>query len=143
MQTVIFPRLAFWGVMPDLILVSVIAFTVLNEEAPSTLFSAVSAFLQDLLSTGIYINTMIKVLVGAIVSRVKEEFAREEYSLIAGLVALLTPVLMLLEWAFYHFFFGIRYAPLSMFFKIAVTTIYNLVLVPLVLPVVARISNGD
>ena len=59
LQTVFFPRLGFFGVSPDLILVSVIALAVLAERTPATLFAAAAAFIQDLLLAGCFFHNTV------------------------------------------------------------------------------------
>ncbi|MBI5078638.1 hypothetical protein HZB08_01265, partial [Candidatus Saganbacteria bacterium] len=97
LQMVLLPRFSFRGAAPDLILVSAIAFAVLNERMPATFFSTAAAFIQDMLSAGIYFNTAAKVIVSNVVSGVKEEFVGDEYYQTAGLTVVLTPLVLLGE----------------------------------------------
>ena len=143
LQTVIFPRLSFMGVYPDLILVSVIAFAVLAERNAATLFSGSLAFLQDVFSAGIYLNTIVKVIVSNAVCSLKEEFMGNEYSLTAGLVAALTPLIILTQAGILFFFFEKDLNWPYLVFSLAATTLYNLLMVPLLFPVVKRIASGD
>ena len=144
MQTVFFPRLGFFGVSPDLILVSVIALAVLAERTPATLFAAAAAFIQDLLLAGFFLNTIIKPVIGNIVSSVKEEFMGDDYSLTAGMVALFTPLFILFEAAFFYFFFQKQSDALALVFRLAAETGYNLILVPPIFYVLKGvIPRGD
>jgi len=143
LQTVIFPRLSFMGAYPDLILVSVIAFAVLAERNTATLFSGYLAFLQDVFSAGIYVNTIFKVIVSNVVCSLKEEFIGNEYSLTAGLVAALTPLILLTQAGIMFFFFEKDLSWSYLVFSLAATTIYNLLMVPLLFPVVKRMIGGD
>jgi len=143
LQTVIFPRLSFMGVYPDLILVSVIAFAVLAERNSATLFSGSLAFLQDISSAGIYLNTIVKVIVSNVVCSLKEEFMGNEYSLTAGLVAALTPLILITQAGILYFFFEKNLSWSYLIFSMAATTVYNLLMVPLLFPVVKRMVSGD
>jgi len=146
LQTVVFPRLNFMGVIPDLFLVSVVAFAVLAERTPATnhdgswpvtLFSAFSAFLQDVLSTGIYFNTILKVVIGNVVCSIKERFIGDEYFLAAGMVLIFSPLYLFLTDGVIHFHF------LYFVFRVVATTIYNLLMVLLLFPIVKVIARGD
>ena len=55
LQSVVFARLHFFGVSPDLILVSIICFAVLEKRERAIVFAAGTSFLQDILSFGIYL----------------------------------------------------------------------------------------
>ncbi|MDD5594106.1 MAG: rod shape-determining protein MreD [Candidatus Margulisbacteria bacterium] len=142
-QTVIFPRLNFFGVIPDLVLVSAVAFAVVAERTPSNIFSAVISLIQDILSTGIYINTLVKVIAANAINSVKEGFAGDEYALTAGMVALLTPIQLLAEGAILYFFWERQFSPAYFIFKLLAATIYNLMLVPLIFPLIKEINRAD
>jgi rod shape-determining protein MreD len=143
LQTVVFARLNFLGVMPDLVLVSVVAFAVLGERAPANLFAAGLSFIQDLLSAGIYLNTIVKLVVNNIIGGVKENYSGDEYSLTAGLVALFTPVQLIIEGLIIYFFFAGRFSPAYFIFKLFCATLYNLMLVPLIFPVVKELNRAE
>lgn len=143
LQTVVFARLNFLGVMPDLVLVSVIAFAVLGDRTPSNLFSASSSLIQDLLATGPYVNTIINLVVSNIVNSVKEGYSGDEYSLMLGLVALFTPLQLMSEGALAYFFFGRQFGLLYFIFKLFVGTLYNLVLAPILFPVIKELNRAD
>ena len=143
LQTVVFARLNFLGVMPDLVLVSVIAFAVLDDRLPSNIFSSFISLVQDLLSTGIYVNTIINLVVSNIVNSVKEGYSGDDYSLMLGLVALFTPLHLMIEGALAYFFFGRQFSLLYFIFKLFVGTIYNLVLAPILFPVIKELNRVD
>jgi rod shape-determining protein MreD len=142
LQTVVFARLNFLGVMPDLVLVSVIAFAVLGERTPANFFAAGLALLQDLLSAGIYLNTIIKLVVNNIIGGVKENYSGDEYSLTVSLVALFTPVQLIIEAAIIYFFLAGRFSPVYLLFRLFCATIYNLMLVPLIFPLVKELNRA-
>jgi len=141
LQTVIFSRLNFMGVSPDLALVSVIIFAVLEERSPSTLFAAAISFVQDCLSVGPYLNTAFKTVISNVISSVRERFVGDEYSFAAGMVAIFTPAYILAEVFFLYFVFQKEIGLLHLVIKIAVGTIYNLLLVPLLFPAVKAVVH--
>ena len=143
LQTVIFPRFSFYGVMPDLVLVSVIAFAVFNERTPATVFSGAAGFLQDILSAGPYLNTVIKVLVCSVVGMAKERFMGDEYPMLAALVAIFTPLIVLAQWLMLYFLFGKHLDCSRLFFFILAGTLYNILMVPILVPAVRWVSRGD
>lgn len=143
LQTVVFARLNFLGVVPDLILVSVIAFAVTAEHLPANIFSGAIAFLQDLLAGGFYLNTIIKVVAANVVSAVKAGFVGDDYALAAGLTALFTPIHLVIEGAVYYFFLAKQFSFFFFIFKVFVATIYNLLLAALVFPVVREINRDE
>jgi rod shape-determining protein MreD len=142
-QTVVFARLNFLGVMPDLILVSVVAFAVLADRTPSNIFSAVISGLQDIFSTGIYVNTIIKLAINNIINSVKEGYVGDEYSLTISLVALFTPVQLMIEGMIAYCFFGRQFSLFYFIFKMFVGTIYNLMLVPILFPLVKELNRVE
>jgi len=143
LQTVVFPRLSVFGAAPDLVLVSVIVFSVLKESSLSAAFAGISGFLQDILSAGIYLNTIIKVAVSALISRIKEEFLGDEYSLALTLVAALTPLQFILEAAVIYFFMGRQFSPFYFFLRMIVTTLYNLILTWPIYWIMKGIARGE
>ncbi len=143
LQTVVLSRLSFMGAAPDLVLVSVVAFAVLEERTPATLFSAAQGFLQDLFTSGIYLNVIIKTVVSNVIASVKEGFMGDEYGFTAGMVAVFTPVCILLEALVISMIFQKQYDPVFIVFKMAAATIYNLVLVPAVFPAVKWAAHAD
>lgn len=143
LQTVIFSRLSYLGVVPDLVLVSVIAFAIREERRPATFFSAAAGFLQDIFSAGIYLNTIIKVLVSNAVSTVKEEFLGDEYSLMASMVAFFTPLVLVVEAAVFYFLFKTDLNIFQLLFRMVAATICNLLLVPILFPIVKGISREE
>jgi rod shape-determining protein MreD len=141
LQTVVFARLNFWGAVPDLVLVSVIIFAILDKNQKSTLFAAGSSFLQDILGYGIYINTITKVLVSSLTSIIKESFIGDEYSLAALLVAVFTPLTLTVEGLILYLFFDTQFEAYAFVITVLITTVYNLIMVPVFLPVIRKLSR--
>ena len=140
LQTVVFARLNFFGVTPDLILVSVIIFSVFSNSRNAILFAAASGFLQDILATGLYLNTLVKVLAATVVSIFRESFLGNEHSLAAGMVILLTPATLLFEALVYYYFLGLELNAMFLFMNIFVGTVYNLLLLAILFPIVKVLS---
>jgi rod shape-determining protein MreD len=130
LQTVIFSRLNFFGVTPDIILLSVIILSVLEKRANALALAGIFGFFQDLLSFGIYLNALIKLVIALLVTNISEEYLGDNYQLALGMVALFTPVALLLEWGITGFLFHAHYNMLSQLFHLIGVTIYNLVLFP-------------
>jgi rod shape-determining protein MreD len=142
LQTVVFARLNLFGAAPDLILVSVIIFAILAESRSAVIYAAAVGFLQDILSHGIYINMIIKIPVAFLVSNLKEGFAGEEFTFALSAVAVLTPLTLLAEGAFCCFFSGRQVDILGLAMLILLSTLYNLALVPLLLPLARRAARA-
>ena len=138
LQTALFSRFRFFGAAPDLVLVAVIIAAVLDQGMTAVLFAAAAGLCQDVLSIGPYLNLLTKTLAAGAITLLRRSFLGDECSLIAGLVAALTPLLMLLELA------GVPAAgrvaePLPLAGRIALSTLYSLLLVPLLLPAARRV----
>jgi rod shape-determining protein MreD len=143
LQTVIFPRLNFFGAVPDLVLVSVIAGALAGEALPSNIFAAVLALCQDLLSAGPYLNTIIKIIANNIAGRLHDGFVGDDYALAAGLVALFTPLQAIVEGLIVCFFFGRQFSPGYLAWRLVADTIYNLLLLPLIFPLVKALNDAE
>ena len=143
LQTVIFPRLNFFGALPDLVLVSVIAGAIAGEALPSNVFAAALALSQDLLAAGPYLNTIIKIIVNNIAGRLHDGFVGDDYALAAGLVALFTPLQAIVEGLIVYFFFGRQFSPAYFVFRLAAETVYNLLLLPLIFPLVKALNDAE
>jgi rod shape-determining protein MreD len=142
-QTVIFPRLNLFGAVPDLVLISVVVFAILEERNRATLFSASLGLVQDLLSVGMFLNTATKVLISIIAGNSREEFAGDPSALAAGLVAIFTPAALLAEALILYLFAHNHFAPGSVFLRIVLTTIYNLILLPIVFPLLQMAASDE
>jgi rod shape-determining protein MreD len=140
-QTVVFPRLNILGASPDLILVSVILFSILNQRDKSIVFAAGTGILQDILSFGAYINIISKVFVAFIVGMLKESFMGDELQFGLLLVLVFTPLSLFVEMGFFSFF-NLREISLnSLYLDIVLITIYNLVMVPVLFPFIKLLSH--
>lgn len=132
LQTAIFSRLSFLGSMPDLILVSVIAFAVIEEQVPAAGFAALAGILQDVLSAGIYLNLLVKVLASNLVSFVKQKFIGDEMFLAGMMVAACTGLILVLQYLTYYFVFGRQFSFWAFIFRLLFETAANLLLTPIV-----------
>ena len=134
LQTIILPSFKYFGIVADLVLVSVIIFAVLEEDLKVLLIvAAVAGFMQDLCSFGIYFNLLSKVIVALFVYEIRERYFGDEYSLVALLVFLVTPFLILIQ--------GLLFLATLEWFKVVVATVYNLLMVPILWPVLRRICH--
>ncbi|OGB87574.1 rod shape-determining protein MreD [candidate division WOR-1 bacterium RIFCSPLOWO2_02_FULL_46_20] len=141
LQTVVLARFNLFGFAPDLILVSVIIFAVLGGRNRATLFAAGSGFIQDILCFGVYLNVLTKVVAAAVVAIVKESFLGNEYALILSLVAVLTPGTLIVEGMLYLFVLGRNVYLPHFFLTIIVTTILNLIVVPILLSFMRQLAR--
>ena len=139
LQTVVFARLGFLGVRPDLILVSVIIYAVINDARSAAMFAALTGLCQDILSFGLYLNMITKVIVSILVSTFKDSFLGDVYSQVATLVAIFTPTLLLVEAVLLYFMTNRQLDPQHLLLQIGLGTIYNLLLVPIFLPLARRL----
>ncbi|MFA6549613.1 MAG: rod shape-determining protein MreD [Candidatus Margulisiibacteriota bacterium] len=140
LQTVAAARLNFFGVFPDLILVSVIILAVLEEEIPAVVLATLFGLAQDLLACGIYINTILKTLLCLIINIIKERFSGDENTLIFSLVAIVSPVLIIINGAM-QLAGGARLDLFYFIFTLLVGTLYNLLLIPLLLPLIREVQK--
>jgi len=136
LQTVVLARINLFGYVPDLVLVSVVAFAILNQPVPSIFFAAFGGLMQDLLGVALYLNTASKVTFSALTETLKESFGGGEQMQALVLVALFTPFSVLINaWADFYFYsssIGLAY----IFLSVILTTLYNLAMVPLIYPIV-------
>ena len=142
LQTVVFARLSVFGVSPDLILVSVVGFAVLDQKQRSTVIAAGAGFIQDILSFGVYLHTITRVVISSLISAVKESFAGSEYFLAAVFVALFTPLALVVEGGFHAFFGGRHIDLIPLLSSILIATLYNLLMVPFLFPIIKRLTHG-
>jgi rod shape-determining protein MreD len=140
LQTVAAARLNFLGVLPDLILVSVIIFAVLEEETPAVVLAALFGFAQDLLACGIYVNTLLKTLLCLVISIIKERFSGEATSLIYGLTAAVSPLFIIIS-GMLQLAGGARLDLFYFIFTLLAGTLYNLLLLPFLLPIVREVRK--
>ena len=138
LQTVIVPSFNFFGVLPDLVLVSAITFSVLQEKSSALFFSAGLGFLQDLLTANWYWNTIVKTFASGVIVNIKEDIFGSEFSFAVWMVIIITPLMILTEWLGLVFVFHRSYSLYFLVFKIIFTTLYNL----LVLPVIFRVMKA-
>jgi hypothetical protein len=142
LQTVILPHFAFWGVIPDVILVAVIIFAVLDDKGRSPLFAAGAALGQDFLARGGYWQVLVCVLVSALISVFRDRFLGEDQPLAVWLVAMISPLYALVEAAVIILLLGGAIAPGYFILKITAGTIYNLLFVPLLFSPLKRMTDA-
>ena len=130
-QTVLLPFVTFFGAMPDLFLVAVVIYSVMAEKGTSTFFAAGAGFLQDLFSSGLYVNTLAKVLISALVGGIGDEVVGDGRSFSASMVAIITPLYLIIEGVIIYLT-GHHFSVFYYLLEILLTTLYNLAFVPVV-----------
>ena len=141
LQSSVFSRLCLFGVGPDLVLVAVVIFAVLNQDEKSTLFAAGTAFLQDLLSYGIYLNLVLKVAYTALINAMKKNFMGSEFFLAAVLLALFTFVTFILTGIIYPLLSGKPIDYPAWLLTVLIAMLYNLVFLPILFPILKKLSH--
>ncbi len=141
LQSVVFARLNFWGTTPDLILVSVVIFALLQDLRKTIPIAFGAAVLQDTLAFGTFINTFSKVVVSLMVNFLKEYFLSNAYFLAVGFVAFFTPISLLLEGWILSFFFGKEIIIFHLLKTIFLSTLYNLIMIPVLYPIIEKLCH--
>lgn len=139
LQTVVFARFNLFGVSPDLVLVSIVIMAVLDKWQRALTFAAIGAFLQDVFSYGIYINLILKVLMCAVISGLKENLWGGQTSMVVLLVAAGTPLILLAEGLILIIFYGRPFLFSHLLLNIILGTAYNLALIPVLLPIMRNL----
>ncbi|MBI5399146.1 rod shape-determining protein MreD [Candidatus Saganbacteria bacterium] len=142
-QTVLLPQLIFFGVIPDVFLISIIVFTVIDHGVEPIFFAFLAGFFQDLSAVGPYFYTMSRTLVAGGAAMVRQSFLGDEQALILALVAFLTPLLLVGQIILFGIGGEISRSPVAFSFKIIAATIYNLFLAPLILFLLRRMLNEE
>ena len=140
LQTVAGARLNFLGVFPDLILVSVIIFSVLEAETPAVVIAALFGFAQDLLARGIYANMLLKTLLCLAINIIKERFSGNENTLIFSLTAIVSPLFIIIS-GISQLVGGARLDLFYFIFTLLAGTLYNLLLALLLLPLIRKVRK--
>jgi len=140
LQTVAAARLNFLGVFPDLILVSVIIFSVLEAETPAVVIAALFGFAQDLLARGIYANMLLKTLLCLAINIIKERFSGNENTLIFSLTAIVSPLFIIIS-GISQLVGGARLDLFYFIFTLLAGTLYNLLLALLLLPLIRKVRK--
>jgi rod shape-determining protein MreD len=131
--------LNFFGIVPNLLLVLVIILTVLEEEPiTSLLLAALAGLAQDALASGPYLNTGVLVMTATLISLIKQSYTNDEYSFIAGLVALFTPLSLIVEAVLLSCFLDRTIVWPELFLNLVLGTLYNVILVPVCLPLLRK-----
>jgi rod shape-determining protein MreD len=143
LQTTVLPRLSFLGVTPNVVLVAVVIVAVLGKREEAVIFAALAGLGQDLLSRGGYWQTVGSVLISALITNFRAELRGDSYALAAGLVVLLTPLLLLVEFGALLFFQGRGVSLAYVALLLTAGTIYNLLFVPILYPLLREITGAE
>lgn len=98
--------------------------------------------MQDVLSFGIYLNTIVKIVISLIVNLLKENFMGNEFIFSVILVVVFTPLSRLFEVGILYFFGGSQFDYYSIIVNTILATVYNMLFVPVLFPIVKRISHA-
>jgi rod shape-determining protein MreD len=140
LQTVVFARLNFFGVVPNLMLVLIVVLAVLEDDpVTSLLLAAVTGLAQDALASGPYINTAGLIAIATLIGVIKQSYSNDEYSFIAGLVALFTPLCLIAEASLLSYWFARPIVLPDLLLNLVLGTLYNVILVPVGLPLLRKV----
>lgn len=128
LQTVVLPRFPLFGEMPDLFLVAVIIISVYRERTEATWLAALYGFCQDIFSAFGYFNLAAKVVIATLVSVWTDEAVGDRRQTAWFLIALLTPVQLLLFWLIGLIFGMPGPTPNLLLLKLVLITGYNLLM---------------
>lgn len=141
-QTVAAARLNFFGVIPDLILVSVVIYSVLVGREQSTLFAGFAGFFQDILSFGIYFNMIEKIIIGNVICSIRDKYSGDPYLLAVSGAAAGTAALTVLHHTLYYFYFHQQFSFAYFIFQLIGGCAYNILMVPILYPFLKGLTNG-
>jgi len=141
LQIGVFSRLIIFGVVPDLILVAVVTFTVINQDEESILFAAGSSLFQDLLSYGLYLNLILKVVYSATTNAIKKSFMGSDFLLAAGVLVIFTLITFILNGIIFPLLGskGIDY--LAWLLSTLSASLYNLLFLPIIFAILKDLSH--
>ncbi|MFA6430857.1 MAG: rod shape-determining protein MreD [Candidatus Margulisiibacteriota bacterium] len=141
-QTVIFPRLNFFGVIPDLFLIAAVVFSVLEEEKSAMITATIIGFVQDIFSEKIYFNTVFKGIASAIINFIKADFKGDDYSFSAMMLIIYSAGWVAVQHIFLFYFLGKQVSIFNFIFIFCAQTGYNLILLPVIFSIITRMKNG-
>lgn len=142
-QNVFVGRLIFFGGFPDLILTSIIIFSVLSEIEPAAIFAFFAAFCSELLGYGIFVGVLPKVLAALAANVLRDSFWDNKFSVALCLVAAFTPITLGLEAAVLIIFFGHNFLFWGGIGTIISSTILNTLSVFIIFPLIERLALND
>jgi rod shape-determining protein MreD len=138
-QNVVFSRLNLFGISPDLILIAVIGMTVLADARQALGFAIVASLAQDLLSV-YYFNTFFNLALCLIILLIKERFEGEHQQLAIWLVLAFSPLQIIVQTLVSLIAFKSAPAGWLLAQKIVLLTLYNLLLMPIILGLLEKIG---
>lgn len=141
LQSALFSRLIILGVFPDILLVSIVVFSVILPYQKGLMLSGLAGFLQDISSNFMYFNLFFKAIISTLINVVKDNYDADPLQLAFICVAVVTPLSLLIEVVVLNLIFGshinIIFLIKSMFLK----TIYNLILTPFIYNLLKNFSH--
>ncbi|MFA5839394.1 MAG: hypothetical protein WC890_01905 [Candidatus Margulisiibacteriota bacterium] len=142
-QNVLLGRINIFGGFPDLILTSIIIFSVLTEIESATIFAFLAAFSAELLGYGVFVSLLSKVLMAVSANILRDSFWDDKFSLSLCFVTIFTPITLCLEAWILGFFFGHNFLLWGFMGTIISSTILNSLMVFVLFPIIKRLSNND
>lgn len=143
LQTVVLARLNFFGSVPALILIGVIILAVIEGGPRAYAIAIIFGLLLDFCSVGPYWQFIVTVAACALVINLKNRLVGDDYSLALKFVVLLVPAWLVLEAAWLVLGLGRELNPWAVFFRLFLTTLYSLIFVPLIYPLMEQIINDQ
>ena len=148
LQATLSPRIAVFGVKPDLLLIAVVIWGLSFGAEKGGAVGLLAGFLEDLLSASFYINILIKAMLGYFAGIVRGSIAVASTLVSTAAVAALTPISYLLELMIFYFFFGRPLPSLySVISVVTVSSLYNAALTAaafnLIFRTIERVSSGE
>jgi rod shape-determining protein MreD len=141
LQIGVFSRLIIFGVVPDLILVAVVAFTVINQDEESILFAAGASLFQDLLSYGLYLNLISKVVYSAAINAIKNSFMGSDFLLAAGVLVVFNLITFILTGIISPLLGSKGIDCWAWLISTLSATIYNLIFLPIIFSILKDLSH--
>jgi len=141
LQTALSPRIAIFGVKPDLLLIAVVVWGMSRGPREGAFVGFGAGFLEDVLSANFYIHTLTKAIAGFLSGAIQRNFGTASVSSYAIIVGVLTPVSYLFEIMSFYFFFG-RQLPgiYSIISVVFLSAVYNGLLTLLLFAPIVRAS---
>jgi rod shape-determining protein MreD len=143
LQTALSPRIAIFGVKPDLLLVAVVVWGITRGGTEGGVVGLGAGFLEDILSANIYIHTFTKGIAGFLSGFLQRNFGMDLARISVISVSVLTPLSYILEIMSFYFFFGRQLPGISSLFSVIVlSSIYNAVLAIIICRPIASLSGS-
>jgi len=143
-QTVLMPHFKVFGVVPDLLLILVVISAIVLGRRYGIAVGVVAGFMQDILSSTVYVHIISKALIGYSIGFIKENILGAEEAISTVTVSIVSFISAVIDISFLYFFIG---KPVSTIFYMLATIIiyslYNMAITPLIYPAAKKIMLYD